>query len=110
MPLRRWQRLRWAWYSSQARRARCRTGPVGWIWVALMAVVAASSFWTRQMRTVGPFHLLVDLRSRHAAARGVESAPPSGRHAQAHHDVHVPRRAGDRRAVHAGAWTDHAPG
>ena len=32
-----------------------------WIWVALMAVVAASSFWIHQIRLVGPFspiHLL----------------------------------------------------
>jgi uncharacterized membrane protein len=34
---------------------------VGWVWVALMAVVAASSFWIHQIRLVGPFspiHLL----------------------------------------------------
>ncbi|MGV7217606.1 DUF2306 domain-containing protein [Bradyrhizobium sp. UFLA05-112] len=34
---------------------------VGWIWVALMAIVAASSFWIHQIRLVGPFspiHLL----------------------------------------------------
>ena len=34
---------------------------LGWIWVALMAVVAASSFWIHQIRLVGPFspiHLL----------------------------------------------------
>ena len=34
---------------------------VGWIWVGLMAVVAASSFWIHQIRLVGPFspiHLL----------------------------------------------------
>jgi uncharacterized membrane protein len=34
---------------------------VGWIWVALMALVAASSFWIHQMRMLGPFgpiHLL----------------------------------------------------
>jgi len=34
---------------------------VGWIWVALMAVVAASSFWIHQIRMVGlfsPIHLL----------------------------------------------------
>jgi uncharacterized membrane protein len=33
----------------------------GWIWVVLMAVVAASSFWIHQIRLVGPFspiHLL----------------------------------------------------
>lgn len=34
---------------------------IGWIWVVLMAVVAASSFWIHQTRLVGPFspiHLL----------------------------------------------------
>jgi uncharacterized membrane protein len=34
---------------------------IGWIWVALMAGVAISSFWINQLRMVGPFspiHLL----------------------------------------------------
>ena len=34
---------------------------LGWIWVALMAVVAVSSFWIHQIRLVGPWspiHLL----------------------------------------------------
>jgi uncharacterized membrane protein len=34
---------------------------LGWIWVALMAVVAISAFWIHQLRVVGPFspiHLL----------------------------------------------------
>jgi len=34
---------------------------IGWVWVVLMAVVAASSFWIHQIRLVGPFspiHLL----------------------------------------------------
>jgi uncharacterized membrane protein len=34
---------------------------LGWIWVVLMAVVAASSFWIQTIRLVGPFspiHLL----------------------------------------------------
>jgi uncharacterized membrane protein len=34
---------------------------VGWIWVALMAMVAGSSFWIHQIRLVGPWspiHLL----------------------------------------------------
>src|ERR1700750_2141502 len=34
---------------------------LGWIWVALMMVVALSSFWIHQIRLVGPFspiHLL----------------------------------------------------
>ena len=28
---------------------------IGWIWVVLMVVVAASSFWIHQIRLVGPF-------------------------------------------------------
>jgi uncharacterized membrane protein len=28
---------------------------VGWIWVALMLVVAVSSFWIHQIRLLGPF-------------------------------------------------------
>jgi uncharacterized membrane protein len=34
---------------------------LGWMWVALMAVVATSSFWIQQVRLIGPFspiHLL----------------------------------------------------
>jgi uncharacterized membrane protein len=34
---------------------------IGWIWVALLTVVAVSSFWIHQLRMVGPFspiHLL----------------------------------------------------
>ena len=34
---------------------------IGWIWVALMALVAGSSFWIHQIRLLGPFspiHLL----------------------------------------------------
>jgi len=34
---------------------------IGWIWVVLMLIVAASSFWIHQIRLVGPFspiHLL----------------------------------------------------
>ena len=34
---------------------------IGWIWVALMAAVAVSSFWIHEIRLVGPFspiHLL----------------------------------------------------
>ena len=34
---------------------------IGWIWVLLMAAVAASSFWIHQIRLVGPWspiHLL----------------------------------------------------
>jgi uncharacterized membrane protein len=34
---------------------------MGWIWVALMVVIAGSSFWIHQIRLIGPFspiHLL----------------------------------------------------
>lgn len=34
---------------------------IGWIWVALMAIVAASSFWIHEIRLLGPWspiHLL----------------------------------------------------
>ena len=34
---------------------------LGWIWVALMAIVAVSSFWIHQLRLIGPWspiHLL----------------------------------------------------
>jgi uncharacterized membrane protein len=34
---------------------------VGWIWVALMTVIAVSSFWIHELRIIGPFspiHLL----------------------------------------------------
>jgi uncharacterized membrane protein len=34
---------------------------IGWIWIALMAVVAGSSFWIHQIRLIGPWspiHLL----------------------------------------------------
>jgi uncharacterized membrane protein len=34
---------------------------IGWIWVALMALVAGSSFWIHQIRLIGPWspiHLL----------------------------------------------------
>ena len=28
---------------------------IGWIWVALMAVIAISSFWIHEIRLIGPF-------------------------------------------------------
>jgi uncharacterized membrane protein len=31
---------------------------IGWIWVALMALVAILSFWIHQIRLLGPIHLL----------------------------------------------------
>ncbi|MET4748440.1 hypothetical protein ABIB08_002780 [Bradyrhizobium sp. RT11b] len=84
---------------------------IGWIWVALMAVVAASSFWIHQIRrAVQPDPSPVDLHAGDATARGVAGAYPSGRRSPAYHDHDVRRRARHCRAVHARAWTDHAPG
>ena len=86
---------------------------LGWIWVCLMMAVALSSFWIHQIRLVGPWspiHLLsiftlvmlplgVWRAHHHQVAR---SSP--------HHDLDFHRRAGDRRAVHAGSGADHARG
>lgn len=46
----------------------------GWVWVTLMLIVAASSFWIHEIKLWGaveshPFS--VDLHARHVAARGV---------------------------------------
>lgn len=87
---------------------------LGWIWVALMATVAVSSFWIHQIRLVGPWspiHLLsiftlamlplaVWKAHRHDVAD----------HRRMHHDPAVHRCAGHRRTVHAAAGTDHARG
>src|SRR4051812_22115912 len=31
---------------------------IGWIWVALMATIAVSSFWIHELRMFGPFSLI----------------------------------------------------
>jgi uncharacterized membrane protein len=31
---------------------------IGWVWVALMAIIAVSSFWVHSIRMVGPFSLI----------------------------------------------------
>lgn len=87
---------------------------VGWIWVALMAIVAASSFWIQQIRMVGPFgpiHLLsiftlamLPLAVWRAHTHRVTDHRPS------HHDSAVHRCAGRGGTVHAGARAHHAPG
>ncbi len=44
-----------------APKGRLPHRTIGWIWVGLMATVAASSFWIHQIRLVGPWspiHLL----------------------------------------------------
>ena len=51
---------------------------IGWIWVALMAIIAVSSFWIQNIRLVGPFspihltsiYILVILPFAVLAARG----------------------------------------
>jgi uncharacterized membrane protein len=36
---------------------------IGWIWVALMGLVAGSSFWIHQIRLVGPWSPILCSRS-----------------------------------------------
>ena len=86
---------------------------IGWIWVALMVIVSASSFWIHDLRIWGmwsPIHLLsiftlvmLPLAVLHARRHRVD------RHRRAMiGDFH--RRAGDRRPVHLHARPHHAPG
>ncbi len=86
---------------------------VGWIWVGLMAVVAASSFWIHEIRLLGPWspiHLLSIFtlimlpiavwrarRHRIADHRRIMIADFCG-------------RAGHCRAVHVRSGADHARG
>src|SRR5256714_14673359 len=53
---------------------------VGWLWVALMVTVAASSFWIHDLRVWGrwsPIHLLSIFNACNAAACGrARAAPP----------------------------------
>ena len=54
---------------------------VGWIWVGLMAAVAASSFWIHEIRLLGPLEpdpSAVDLHADHAADRGVDARQAQG--------------------------------
>ncbi len=85
---------------------------IGWIWVALMAAVAASSFWIHQIRLVGPFspiHLLSIFTLVMLPAGGVAGPHPSRRRSPAHHDPAVHGCTGGGGPVHAGARTHHAP-
>ncbi len=50
---------------------------VGWLWVALLAIIAISSFWIHEDQDVGavqPDPSVVDLCADHAAARAVWAA------------------------------------
>lgn len=84
----------------------------GWIWVALMAVVAASSFWIHQIRLVGPFspiHLLL-IFTLAMLLLAVAGAHASRNRSPSHHDPALHRCTGRGGTVHAGARPDHAPG
>jgi uncharacterized membrane protein len=81
---------------------------LGWIWVALMATVAASSFWIHQIRLLGPWspiHLLsiftLIVRRSHA---------PQGRRSPPDHDDDFCRRTGHCRPIHIPTGPDHARG
>jgi hypothetical protein len=74
----------------------CSDGRFSWIWVPLMAVVAASLFWIHQIRMFGPDPSLVDLHAPDSTARGVAGTHPSRRRSAAVDDHVVFRRAGDR--------------
>src|SRR5712671_4684166 len=86
---------------------------LGWIWVALMAVVALSSFWIHQIRLFGPWspiHLLsiftpIMLVLAVWYARRHKSPRPQDRD-----DLDLLRRACHCRPVHLRARTDHAYG
>ena len=86
---------------------------LGWIWVLLMAAVAASSFWIHQIRLVGPWspiHLLSIFTLADAAAGRLARASAPRRRSSPRHDRHLLRRPCRRRAVHAAAGADHAHG
>jgi uncharacterized membrane protein len=74
---------------------------IGWIWVALMAAVAVSSFWIHQLRLVGPFspiHLLSIFTLMVLPLAVWAGAPPRGPQASDRDGVAVCRRACHRRA------------
>jgi len=86
---------------------------IGWIWTGLMALVAISSFWIRQIGLVGPWspiHLL--------SIFTLAMLPLAVRKAHTHHVAAPHRRimiylfpgAGGRRRVHAPARTVHPHG
>src|SRR3954467_13633128 len=63
---------------------------LGWIWVALMAGVAVSSFWIHQIRLFGPLEPdppAVDLYADHAGARRVVRSSAQGPRPQDHDDL-----------------------
>jgi uncharacterized membrane protein len=84
---------------------------IGWIWVALMAFVAVSSFCIHQIRLVGPWspiHLL-SIFTPIMLVVGVLAA--RGHNVRRHKITMISIFAGapaGRRAVHPGAGTDHA--
>ena len=86
---------------------------VGWIWVALMLVVAISALWIHQIRLLGPFspiHFLSIFTLVMLPLAVWKAHSPSGRGASPDHDQSVSWRAFDRRPAHAPSRTDHAQG
>ena len=84
---------------------------IGWVWVALMLVVAVSAFFIHTIRLWGPWspiHLLaiftlvmVPLAVHHAHRHKVAPAPSRD-------DQHFSWRARSRGTIHAPARRDHA--
>ena len=84
---------------------------LGFIWVGLMLVVAGSSFWISPDpadRSLEPDSSAVDLHAGDAGHGRSRRAPAQRPQPQDRDDLDLCRRAGHRRAVHAGARTDHA--
>jgi uncharacterized membrane protein len=85
---------------------------IGWIWVVLMVIVAATSFWIHELRVWGPWspiHLLA-IFTLAMLPLAVVHARRQRRSAPQCHDRHLCRRARDRRPVYADARARHACG
>ena len=84
---------------------------LGWLWVALMTIVATSAFFIHTLKIWGiwsPIHLLAVYHARHAAACRLARAQPSHRQPQAGDDRHVRFRACSGWRVHFLAGPHHA--
>jgi uncharacterized membrane protein len=85
---------------------------LGWIWVVLMVIVAASSFWIHELRLWGPWspiHLLAIFTLAIAARRLARAGSPR-RQASQRHDRDLCRRARGRRPLYPHARPHHARG
>ena len=86
---------------------------VGWIWVGLMAIVAASSFWIHEIRLLGPWspiHLLSIFTLIVLPIAVWQGQAPQGRRPSPDHDDDFCGCARHRRPVHVPAGPDHACG